>query len=243
MNHQLYREVMAEIGFTEAEKASLIDRLQSEYLRRTAIRHRIMSKKLIAGLFASVVLVVSVSVGIGLFQRTSPTPQYPDGYRAIDINEVYENSAGDTVRLTEISLCDSISYQGIAYTDSFLVLTLDMNYQEYALNSKQVVLTYLLHEEWNVALLNAEMTSTISDIGVDGNAKNVSGEVYLVFTVPAELKDEYETTGQDTAYWGSEMKLTMNGINDKAYSETIFRIYYKDVVYTDCFSILHRNLI
>lgn len=238
MNHQLYREVMAEIGFTEAEKESLISRLQDEYRKRMESRHRISIPRWIA-VSASVVmaLVLSISIGFGIFHNTTPTPQYPDGYRAIGINEVYDNGAGDTVQLTEISLCDSISYQGTDYTDSFIVLTLDMNYHGYYLNSKQVVLTYLLSNELNVALLNTELTSMLSDVEIDGTAKDVAGVVYLVFTVSDELKDYYETTEKDTTYWGSEMKLTMNGVNDKAYSETIFRMYYSDIKYKNSFSL------
>lgn len=236
MNH-LYREVMAEIGYTESGKESLIIKLQNEYRKRTENKHRIsMPRWIVASVSAVVVLVIFISIGFGIFYKTAPTPQYPDGYRAIGINEIYENSTGDSVRLTEIFLCDNISYQGTDYTDSFIVLTLDLNYREYYLNSKQVVLTYLLNDELNVTLLNAELTSLLSDVGIDSTAKDVTGTVYLVFTVSDELKDYYKTAREDMTYWGSEMKLAMNGVNDKAYSETIFRMFYSDIRYTNSFS-------
>lgn len=234
MNNQLYREVMEEMRFSDSEKESLISKLQNEYRKRMESKHKISIPRWCAvSISVAMVLVLSVSIGLNMLFRGTNQPQIHDGYRAIGLNEAYDNGTGDTVKLTEITLCDNISYQGTDYTDSFIVLTLDMNFHEYYLNSKQVVLTYLLDNEKNVALLNTELTATLSDIGIDGNAKDISGDIYLVFTVSDELKNSYETADKDTTYWGSEMKLVMNGVYDKTYSETIFKLFYSDMKYTD----------
>lgn len=234
MNNQLYREVMEEIQFSDSEKKTLISKLQNEYRKRMERKHKIsIPRWCTVSISVAMVLILSISIGLNVFFSSTNQPQIHDGYRAIGLNEVYENEDGDTVQITEISLCDKIVYQGTDYMDSFVVLTLNMSFHKYYLNSKQVVLTYLLNDELYASLLNTEITSMLSDIGIDGGAKDITGTIYLVFTVSNGLKDSYETTDKDMAYWGSEMKFTMNGVSDKTYSETIFKLFYSDMKYID----------
>lgn len=238
MNNQLYREVMEEIQFSDLEKETLISKLQNEYRKRMECKHKISIPRWCAvSISVAMVLILSISIGLNMFFSSTNQPQIHDGYRAIGLNEVYENGDGDTVQITEISLCDKIAYQGTDYMDSFVVLTLNMSFHKYYLNSKQVVLTYLLDNDLNVALLNTELTAMLSDVEIDGDAKDIAGTIYLVFTVSNGLKDSYETTNKDATYWGSEMKFTMNGVLDKTYSETIFKLFYSDMKYMDSFSL------
>lgn len=234
MNTQLYREVMEEIRFSDSDKESLISKLQDEYRKRMESKHKISIPRWCAvSISVAMALIVTIGIGLNMLFSKADQPQIRDGYRAIVLNEVYDNGAGDTVQITEISLCDNIAYQGTDYIGSFLVFTLNINFHEYYLNSRQVVLTYLLYDELNVALLNTEITAMLSGVGIDGNAKDVAGDVYLVFTISDQLKDCYETADKDMTYWGSEMKLTMNGVSDQTYSETIFKLFYSDIKYTD----------
>lgn len=234
MNTQRYREEMEEIRFSDSEKESLVSELQEAYRKRTESKRKIsFPGRWIVCISVATALIVTIGIGLHMRLNGTDKPQTREGYRTIGLCEVYENGKGGTVQVTEISLCENIAYQGADHVGSFLVFTLNIHFRAYCLQSEQVVLTYLLYGEWNAALLNTELTAMLSDIGIDGNAKDVAGEVYLVFSVSDQLKNGYNAAEKDTGYWGSEMKLTMNGVSDEAYGETFFKLFYGDIEYTD----------